>query len=112
MNTKEAAKTVRELKLFGQTINEAATALKNVIQVTKSIKRLAGSPSGSNLSSKLITAGMACIAFPDPTISDVIGTALVATGVALKKKSGPTIIDIFKENRKIMASIKKIYQEL
>lgn len=113
MNTKEEnIKMARELKLFGQTINDAAIALKNSIQVIKPIKRLAGSPSGNDLSSKLIAAGMMCIAFPEPVISDITGTILVAAGVALKKRCGPTIADIFKETGKIVSNLRKMSQKI
>jgi hypothetical protein len=55
---------------------ELLQAMKDTSKEVKATKRLWRQKNNS----RLIKLGLALIAFPDPTISDIIGTALVAVG--------------------------------
>jgi hypothetical protein len=61
------------------------------LQSTQKLWRKSGTP-------VLIKAGLALIAFPDPTISDIVGSALVAAGlIQLKmKNSALHVEDVYK----------------
>ncbi|MEM3700540.1 MAG: hypothetical protein QXL57_06715 [Candidatus Bathyarchaeia archaeon] len=62
-------------------LNESyAELLQNLKETTKEAKATKNLWRKGN-SSKLIKIGLALIAFPDPTISDIIGSALVAAGM-------------------------------
>lgn len=102
----------RELRTFSRTLMESAKTINNTTSVIKSVKRLAGGSRSSNISSKLITAGMACIVFPEPIISDILGSMLIATGMLLKSRREPTIVDVFRETRRIMVNLKRVNMEL
>jgi len=108
MSPKDAIRLSKDLKFFGQSLKGSAKIMGDVALVTKSVKRLVGGSKSGDLSSKFITAGMACVVFPEPVFSDIVGWTLIATGALLKSRKGPTITDIFRETRKIMADIKKI----
>jgi len=60
----------------------------------------------------LIKAGLALIAFPDPTISDVIGSALVAAGLIQLKLRNSTlhIEDVYKTLPKVVKELGAIKQ--
>jgi len=60
----------------------------------------------------LIKAGLALIAFPDPTISDVVGAALIAAGgIQLKlKNSTLSIEDVYKTLPKVIKELAAIKQ--
>lgn len=100
-----------DLRLIGQTFNDASDAVSSTIGVTRSIKCLVGGHRG-DLSSKLIAAGVACIAFPEPVVSDMIGSMLIAVGISIKRRKGLTATDVFKEAKRIMAEIRKNTVEL
>jgi len=55
----------------------------------------------------LIKAGLALIAFPDPTITDIVGSAWVAAGmVQLKmKRSALHVEDVYKTFPKVMKEL-------
>jgi hypothetical protein len=74
---KTLADAVKELnESYGDLLQTMAETTKEV-KVTKQLWR-----KGSN--SILIKLGLALIAFPDPTISDILGTALIAVGTIQK----------------------------
>ncbi|MEM2811749.1 MAG: hypothetical protein QXH62_02360 [Candidatus Bathyarchaeia archaeon] len=112
MNLRDSLELSRELRAFSRILMESAKTLNNTTSVIKSVKCLTGGSRSSNIGSKLITAGMACIVFPEPLFSDVVGSMLIATGMLLKSRRGPTIADIFKETRRIMVGLKRINMEL
>lgn len=112
MSHKGALELSKELKAFGKTVRETAKVISDAAVNAKSIKRLIGSPGNGDLSAKLITAGMACIAFPEPLVSDILGSALIASGMLLKSRRGPTIVEIFRETSKILSGLKKLNTEV
>jgi len=74
-------------KILHSSLGELSRELKS----TQKLWRKSGNP-------VLIKVGLALIAFPDPTISDIVGSALVAAGlIQLKmKRSALHIEDVYK----------------
>lgn len=70
---KALADSVKELNESYEDLLSAVKGTAKEVRETKKLWR-----KGNN--SILIKAGLALIAFPDPTISDIIGAALVAAG--------------------------------
>lgn len=112
MNAGETAELLRDTKIVGKTFNEVTRAMNSTTQVTKSVRRLSGCSQGGDLGSKLIAAGMACIVFPEPVISDILGSTLVVAGMFIKGRRGSTIMDIFKEAGRITSELRKVNLEI
>jgi len=72
-DTKTLADALKELNESYVDLLQAMTGTTKEVKATKQLWR-----KGKN--SILIKLGLALIAFPDPTISDVVGAALVAAG--------------------------------
>jgi len=62
----------------------------------------------------LIKIGLALIAFPDPTISDILGSAFIAAGLlqAKIKCSALYVEDVYKTFPKVMKNIEETKQKL
>jgi len=62
----------------------------------------------------LIKAGLAMIAFPDPTISDVVGAGMVAAGlIQLKmRNSALHVDDVYKTFPKVVKELSSIKREI
>jgi len=105
---KEEAKDLVELlkhlsmsrKETANTIDAAMRGFTNELHSTQKLWRR-----GNN--SFLIKAGLALIAFPDPTVSDVIGSAMVAAGlIQLKiKNSALHMEDLYKTFPKVVKEL-------
>jgi len=97
VNTKEAkdlVEVLRELSLSRkETANTTDTVMRSLTEELRSTQKL-----WRGNSSFLIKAGLALIAFPDPTITDILGSALVAAGIVqLKmKRSALHVEDVCK----------------
>ncbi|MDH5390570.1 MAG: hypothetical protein OEX10_05400 [Candidatus Bathyarchaeota archaeon] len=106
---KELVATFRELSLSHE---EFGKALSGVVDIAKPLKRLLGDPNAEAKAkgSRLIAAGMALIAFPDPTISDLIGAALIAAG--LIRTGQITVADVYREFQGGFRKVENITQEL
>lgn len=63
----------------------------------------------TNVGKKISTFGIALIAFPDPTISDAIGWALVVSGQYMQRKAPIVLKDTFKEFNKVNGELKKAH---
>ena len=63
---------------------------------------------------RLIKIGLALIAFPDPTVTDIIGTALVSAGViqAKIKRSTLHVEDVYKTFPKLIKELQISKREL
>jgi hypothetical protein len=77
MNSDEAKKTAGALDELSKGCADAAHSIKGMTREVGATKKLWKEGNKSTL----IKVGVALIAFPDPTISDVVGTALVAAGL-------------------------------
>ncbi|MEM2915303.1 MAG: hypothetical protein QXH91_07895, partial [Candidatus Bathyarchaeia archaeon] len=82
-SAKEFLKVLREIS---QNYKEFGKASAQITNTVKPLKHLIGDSYGETNTngSRLIAAGIALIAFPDPTISDLVGAALVAAGLMKK----------------------------
>jgi len=107
VNTKEAkdlVEVLRELSLNRtETVNTIDTVMRSYTEELRSTQKLWRK--GNN--SFLIKAGLALIAFPDPTITDILGSALVAAGIVqLKvKRSALHVEDVYKTFPKVMKEL-------
>lgn len=112
MNLEDAIRLSKDLRIFGQTLRDSAKVLGSTVLVTRSIKRLAGGSKSSDLGSKLITAGMACVVFPEPLFSDLIGLMLIATGMLVRSGREPTIMEMLKETKRVMVNLRRAIIEM
>jgi len=98
VHTKEAKDLVEVLRQLSlsrkETMNTMNTVMRGVSEELVSTQKLWRK--GNN--SFLIKAGLALIAFPDPTISDVVGSAMVAAGlIQLKMRNSVLHVeDVYK----------------
>ena len=112
MNTEEAkdlAEVLRQLSLSRkETVNVVNTSMRGFTKELRSTQKLW--KRGNN--SLLIKAGLALIAFPDATISDVIGSAMVAAGlIQLKmKNSALHVEDVYKTFPQVVKELGAIKQ--
>ncbi len=112
VNTKEAKDLVEVLRQSSvsrtETANIMDTAMRGFVEELRSTQKLW--KRGNN--SFLIKAGLALIAFPDPTISDVIGSAMIAAGlIQLKlRKSTLHVEDVYKTFPKVIKELGTIKQ--
>jgi hypothetical protein len=112
---KEEAKNITELlKHYSESRNQTAYtaqgALHGFTNGLHSTQKL-WKQGNKNL---LIKAGLAMIAFPDPTISDVAGAAMVAAGlIQLKmRNSALHIDDVYKTFPKVVKELGSIKREV
>ncbi|MBX5326930.1 MAG: hypothetical protein ACQXXH_07160 [Candidatus Bathyarchaeia archaeon] len=110
MKTKELKDNIEILREINKDYVEMSEILndnlKSVARETRSLNKLWRSKNHS----KLVKIGMALILFPDPTISDVVGTAMVAAGLLHNKvkNSGLYLEDVYKTYPKLL---KELYLE-
>lgn len=113
MRAEEIKNIALDLKKISQAYGEVAKVTNNFTKEIGFVKRLIdGSKNKNSLGSKMITAGLACLAFPEPFISDIIGLTMIAAGSLIVRASGPTIRDILKEYKKIVFDLKKINESV
>jgi hypothetical protein len=91
---------LQELSLSSKETADAIHGFSNELRYAQHLWKKSGS-------SKLIKIGLALIAFPDPTISDVIGCALVAAGIVqLKMKHSVLHVeDVYKTFPQILREL-------
>ncbi len=77
MKAKDAKVVASGVNILSESYVDAAAAIKATASTVEGTKKLWR----DGKHSWLIKAGIALIAFPDPTISDVVGTAFVAAGL-------------------------------
>ncbi len=106
-----------EAKTMADALNELSEDYADLIQTikgttgqVKETKRLWRTGNKS----WLIKAGLALIAFPDPTISDVVGSAMVAAGVVQEgiKRRTLYVDDAYKTFQKAMKEIRSVKDTL
>lgn len=76
VKTEDLKALTESVKELNESYGDLLNAIKGTTKEVKETKKLWRK--GNN--STLIKIGLALIAFPDPTISDIIGAALVAAG--------------------------------
>lgn len=76
MKTEDVKALNEALKELNESSTELLQAMKDTSKEVKATKKLWRQKNNS----RLIKLGLALIVFPDPTISDILGTALIAAG--------------------------------
>jgi len=110
METKELIATLREIS---QNYEEFGKTMSRVVDAVKPLKTLIGEPKIYAKDSRLMAAGIALIALPDPFIvTDVVGSGLVAAELIRRKTKKTTIMDVYKEFRKMTAKLENITEDL
>jgi len=112
MDSGELKETIAALRELRTSRKEFGRALKEVSGEAKRLKHLIGDPDGKDQGSKLIAAGIALIAFPDPTITDLIGGAIVAAGLIKNRMKQATVVDVYKEFHEAFKKIEKTRREI
>jgi len=112
MRPEELKNLVITLRELNASYREMGNAMKGVVNETKFLKRLIGDPNPEAQRSWLIAAGLALIAFPDPTISDLIGAILVAAGLMKNRMKQLSILDVYKAFQGTVKELNEIRWEL
>jgi len=85
-NTTKAKELIRSVQEITQTQDEVDKVVKELPEELASVKQLIGDEYSPTIGKKLIKAGtFLAVAVPEPFISDLTGTVLIATGIALDK---------------------------
>lgn len=105
---KDLVAAFRELSLSHE---EFGKVFSGVVDRARPLKRLLGDSNAEAKAkdSRLIAAGMALIAFPDPTITDLIGVALIAAGLIRMRQL--TVADVYREFLDVYRKVESITQE-
>jgi len=103
MNSEELKALTEALHELNLSSKETLSAMRGFSRELHSVRSLWRKNGGS----RLIQIGLALIAFPDPTITDILGSALVAAGIVqLKiKRSALQIEDVYKTFPKVMKEL-------
>jgi len=110
MNIEELKALTEAVQELSQSSKETASAIhgfSNELHQTQRLWKQGKRPI-------LIQIGIALIAFPDPTISDVVGAALIAAGlIQLKmRNSALHVEDVYKTFPKVVKELSTIKQGL
>lgn len=105
MSSQDARASVQELRQLLSTYKELYMSLRKTKHGMTTIKGMIGDPYKTSDDSWLIKAGLAMIAFPDPTISDLLGTGMVLIGLVKKRTAPLTISEV---NRKLRSSMREL----
>jgi hypothetical protein len=90
-----------ELKALTDAVNELSSNYRETADAMRGFSRELHSTQGlwrKGGGSRLIKIGLALVALPDPTITDIVGSALIAAGIVqLKmKRSALHVEDVYK----------------
>jgi len=107
---RELKKIATVLQELGLSYEETLEVMKGVAKDSRYVERLWRKGDEN----RLIKIGLALIAFPDPTISDILGTLLVSAGIiqAKIKRSTLHIEDVYKTFQDVNRNLPRIRQEL
>ncbi len=110
MNKKEAENIVELLKEYSQSRNQTSRAAAKAVNGFTGELHSTQKLWKQGNKSILIKAGIALIAFPDPTISDVVGAAMVAAGLIQMKmrNSALHVDDVYKTFPKVVKELSAI----
>lgn len=113
MLTLGAAANLRaHIQRRASTYIEVARGVAEAANAVRSLKPLLGKGDTEKSGSTLIALGVALIAFPDPTISDVLGTAFIALGLLKKKMRKIGVRDVYEEMRQTASYIKEADEQM
>jgi len=109
-DVKEIASSFHELS---KSFQEFGKILKQNAEETKRLKPLIGKPGETRLEdSWLVKAGIALILFPDPTISDLVGYAMVTAGYHKNRTRRFTVMDVYSELQETTKTLQELTQDL
>jgi len=114
VNAKEAKDLIEMLHELSQnrkeTVNTAGSAMHGYAEELRFAQKLWKQKN----SSWLIKAGLILVAFPDPTITDVVGAAMIAAGlVQLKMRNSKLYVeDVYKTFPRIVKELGSIKQSV
>lgn len=103
IDPEEAEEIAASLYQLRKRLREQVRTINGVTDETRRLKELIGQKvEQKTKESWLIKAGVALILFPDPTITDLVGGCLIATGILTNRNRQFTAADVCKEFRKTM----------
>lgn len=110
MKTDEVKALVDSARELSESCADLAQALKGTIKEAKATKRLWR----DGRKPWLIKIGLALIAFPDPTISDVVGSAMVAAGLVQEgiKRRTLHVDDVYKTFQNTLRDVRNTNESL
>lgn len=101
LTRRDAANLSIQIQRRAATCLEVARKMDDAASVVKNLKPLIGKGGNKRSGTTLIALGVALLVFPDPTISDILGTAFIALGLLKKRMSRIDVRDIYEEIRQI-----------
>ena len=107
MNKEEAKNVTKLLKQYRNSREQTAGAVGNAMRGFTNELHSTQKLWKQGNKSLLIKVGLAMIAFPDPTISDVVGAALVSAGLIQMKmqNSALHVDDVYKTFPKVVKEL-------
>ena len=109
--TKRILQVIKETK---QTRDEARKTISELPKEAADVGQLVGQEDQPTLGKKLIKTGtFLVVAVPEPFISDITGTALIATGLVMNKLSKrESITDVCKSLRENVQDVERLRREV
>jgi len=106
MKTKDAKTIASGVNAMSESCVDAAAAIRATASTVEGTKKLWR----DGKHSWLIKAGVALIAFPDPTVSDVVGSAMIAAGLVQEgvRRRSLHIEDVTKTFQRTMQELRGI----
>ncbi|MCS7120800.1 MAG: hypothetical protein RMJ07_06100 [Nitrososphaerota archaeon] len=111
MRPEDAVKISRDLRMISQTFKEAADVMVGSLDAVRSVRPLVAGSRANSIGSKMIKVGFGCVMFPEPFISDLIGSALIVAGMLIKKTGGRNIAEVLREAQRSMSVLRKICED-
>jgi hypothetical protein len=110
VKTEEAKNIVKVANELSESYTDLAQALKGTAKESRTSKQLWRN--GNN--PILIKAGLALIVFPEPIVSDVLGTFLIAAGTVQQgiRRRSIYVDNVYKTFQETMKEIKNIKENL
>jgi hypothetical protein len=106
MKTRDAKAIASGVNVMSESFVDAAGAIKATASTVEGTKKLWRDEKHS----WLIKAGVALIAFPDPTISDIVGSAMIAAGLVQEgvRRRSLHVEDVAKTFQRTMQELRGI----
>jgi len=108
MSVKELGKLTPPVKEVAQTHVEAYHDVKQSMKDTQKSAGSVNKLSKSGNKNYLIKAGMALVVFPEPIVSDLLGTSLIAAGLLKEgmKRNSVYLEDVPKAFKRVLRDLK------
>ena len=112
-NAKKIINVMQEEKQVTYIYREMGEGVRCLQKELVLTKNLIGNDGSSNIGKTLIKAGTCLIAFPEPIISDIVGTALVVSGLALNRLTKrDNVRDLYRKYQKNLQDIQHFQREI